>query len=131
MLPRFQIVRIALIGVRLALKRDVAVGVPPHGQPHQPLDDISEIEKHEQHLALLRRVNALMVDQLVAQVHAMMHEQNPQQINRRETPEGQYRGAHNLHDCKGTIFPPFLINNNKKTVLTSFLSPFILVKSIN
>ena len=105
---RVQVVEIALVGICLSLKRDVAVSVAPHGQSHQPLNDVSEVEKHEQHLALLSRVDALVVNQLVAQIHAMMHKQHPQQINRREAMKGQYRGAHNLHGCKGTIF--FLIH---------------------
>ena len=71
---RLQIVKIALVGVCLALKRDVTVSVAFHWQPHQPLDEISDIEEHKEHLALLRRVDALMIDQFAAQVNAMMHE---------------------------------------------------------
>ena len=102
--PRLQIVKIALVGIGLALKRDVAVGIPLHGQAHQPLEQIGDIEEHEQHLALLRRVDALVVNQFIAQVNAMVHKQHPQQVNCRETAEGQNRGAHNLHGRKGTIF---------------------------
>ena len=68
-----QVIEVTLVGIGLALKGNVAVGITPHGQPHQPLDEIGEIEKHEEHLALLRRVDALVVHHLVAQVHPRVH----------------------------------------------------------
>lgn len=71
--PRLQVVKVALVGVCLALKRDVAVSVTSHRQPHQPLEEINDIKEHKEHLALLRCVDALVIDQLVAQVNAMMH----------------------------------------------------------
>ena len=104
MAPRFQIMKIALVGIGLAFKRDVAVGITAHGQPDQPLDEISEIEEHEQHLALLGCVDALVVHQLIAQVHPVMHKQDSQQIDCRESVERQNRSANYLHRHKGTTF---------------------------
>ena len=100
---RVQIIEIALVGIGLALKRDIAVGIATHGKPHQPLHEVGQIEEDEQHLALLCRVDALVVHQFVADVHPMMDKKNSQQINRREATEGQYRSPHNFHRCKGTI----------------------------
>ena len=85
-----QIVKIALIGIGLAFKRDVAVGIAAHGQPRQPLDEIGKVKEHIKHLALLGRVDALMVHQFIAQVNAWMYKKHPQQINRCESLEWQY-----------------------------------------
>ena len=82
-----QIIDIALIGIGLPLKRDVTVGIPAHGQPDEPLHEISNIEEYKQHLALLGRVDAFMIHQLAAQVHPMVDKQYPQQVNRRESME--------------------------------------------
>ena len=85
---RAQVVEIALVGIGLALKRDVAIGIATQGQSHEPLDKVGQIEEDKEHLALLGRVNALMIHQLVAQVHPMMHKKHPQQVHCREAMEG-------------------------------------------
>ena len=87
--PIAQIFKIALIGIGLTLKRDVAIGIASHGE-------------HKQHLALLCRVDALMVNQLIADVNPMVDKENPQQIDCREAMEGQYRSPHNFHRRKVT-----------------------------
>ena len=79
-----QIIEIALVGIGLTLKRDVAVGVTPHRQPDNPLHEISQIEEDEQHLPLLCRVDALVVHHLVAQVYAMVYKEDSQQVDCRE-----------------------------------------------
>ena len=80
-----QIIEIALVGIGLTLKRDVAVGVTLHRQPDNPLHEISQIEEDEQQLPLLSRVDALMVHHLVAQVYAMVYKEDSQQVDCRET----------------------------------------------
>ena len=86
----FQIVKVALIGIGLTLKRDVAVGIASHGQPHQPFKEIGKVEEHKKHLALLCSVDAFMVHQFIAQIHSGVHKKHPQQINRCESFERQY-----------------------------------------
>lgn len=76
-----QIVKVALIGIGLTLKRDIAVGIATHGQSYQPFQEIGEVEEHKKHLALLSRVDALMIHQLIAQVHPRVHKKHSQQIN--------------------------------------------------
>jgi len=76
-----QIVQVALVGIGLALKRDIAVGIASHGQPDQPLKEVSHIEKHVEHLALLGGVDALVVHHLVAQIDPVMDKKYPQQID--------------------------------------------------
>ncbi len=100
--PIAQIFKIALIGIGLTLKRDVTIGIASHGQPHKPLQQVGHIEEHKQHLALLCRVDALMVNQLIADVNPMVDKENPQQIDCREAMEGQYRSPHNFHRRKVT-----------------------------
>ena len=90
MTARLQIMKIALVGISLPLKGDIAVSITAHRQPHQPLDEIGEIEEHIQHLTLLSSVDAFMVHHFVTQVHAMMHKQDPQQIDSRESLKRQY-----------------------------------------
>ena len=85
-----QIVKVTLIGVGLAFKRDVAVGIATHGQPQQPFQQIGHVEEHEQHLALLSSVDALVVQQLMVQIHAMVHKKHTQQIDGAEALEWQY-----------------------------------------
>lgn len=103
-----QIVEIALVGIGLSLKRDITVSITTHRQPDDPLHEIGQIEEDEQHLPLLRRVDALVVDQLVAEVHPMMYKEDSQQIDGRESMKGQYRSPHNFHCCKvTTIFANF------------------------
>lgn len=85
-----QIVKVALIGISLTFKRDVAVSIAAHGQPHHPLDEIGQIKEDKEHLALLCSVDALMVHQLVAQVHPRVYKKHPQQVNRCESLERQY-----------------------------------------
>ena len=122
--PCLQIVKVALVGIGFALKRDVAVGIAPHGQPHQPLDQISQIKKHEQHLALLSGVDAFMVHQFVAQVHAMVHKKYPQQVDCREAIERQYGGAHDLHRHKGTTFFLIHIPHSRSRAITRRDAPW-------
>lgn len=100
--PRLQVVKIALVGIGLTLKRNVAIGISTHRQPHEPLEQIGDEEEHEQHLALLRRVDAFVIHHLIAQIHPRMHKQNTQQVDGRETLEWQYRRPHNFHSDKVT-----------------------------
>ena len=72
---------VALHGVGLALEGDISRGIPLHGQPDQPLDNINQIKENKQHLTLLGSVDALMIHHLVTQIHPMMHKQNSQQID--------------------------------------------------
>ena len=104
MAPVLEVFKVALVGVCLTFKRDVTVSIPAHGQPCQPLDHIGKIKEQEKHLALLCRVDALMVDQLMAQVHSGMHKEDSQQIDGREPAERQYPCPDDLHGCKGTIY---------------------------
>ena len=84
---RLQVVQIALIGIGLAFKRDIAVGIATHRQPQQPFHQVGEVEEHKKHLALLRRVNALMVHHLMAQIDPRVHKQHTQQVDSRESLE--------------------------------------------
>ena len=97
-----QVIHVALIGIGLALKRDVAIGIAAHGQPDQPFDEIGKKEEDKEHFTLLGRVNALMVHHLVAQVNPRVHKKHSQQIDGSESPEWQYRSTHNFHCCKYT-----------------------------
>ena len=97
-----QVIHIALVGIGLTLKRDIPVGIAAHRQAHQPFAQISDEEEHEQHLALLRRVDSFVVHHLVAQVNPGMHKQHTQQVDGREALEWQYRSPHNFHNGKGT-----------------------------
>ena len=110
-----QVVKVTLVVVSLSLKRDVAVGVAAHGQPHDPLAEIDDVEEDKQHLALLGRVNALMVHQLIAQVHTRVHKKHSQQIDCCESLERQYRSPDDFHRDKGTII--FLIGSHKSPMV--------------
>lgn len=99
-----QIVQVALVGIGLTLKRDIAVSIAAHGQPHEPLHEIGQIKEHEQHLALLGRVNAFMVHQLMAQIYPRMHKKHTQQVDGRVASKGQYGRADDFHRGKVTIF---------------------------
>ena len=103
-LTMFQIAQIALVSVSLPFKRDVAVSIAAHQQAHQPLHQIEEVEKDKQHLALLGRVDALVVHQFIAQIDPVMHKEHPQQIDGVVSLERQYGCADNLHRRKDTIF---------------------------
>ena len=87
MAAMFQVIQVALVGISLALKGNVAISITPHGQSHQPLDAIGKIKEDKQHLALLSGVDALMVHQFITQVNAGMHKKCSQQINCRESLE--------------------------------------------
>lgn len=76
-----QIVQVALVTMGLALKRDVAVSIATHAEADEPLKEIGNVKEHEQHLALLRRVDALVIQQLMAQINARMHKHHPQQVD--------------------------------------------------
>ena len=82
-----QIVEIALVGVCLTLKRDVAIGITTHRQAHEPLHQIGDIKEDEEHLALLSRVDAFMIHHLMAQIDSRVYKQHPQQIDGREPLE--------------------------------------------
>ena len=111
-----QVIEIALVGIGLALKRDVAVGVTAHRQPDNPLHEIGHVEEDEQHLPLLCRVDALVVDELVAQVHSMMYKQDSQQIDCRESMKGQYRSPHDFHCCKVTTLFAIIHPDESSTI---------------
>lgn len=98
-----KIVQVALVGVGLALKRDVTVGVAAHRQPDDPLHHIGHVEKHEQHLALLCRVDALVVHQFLAQIDTRVHKQDAHQVDGHKAAKGQYVGADDFHGGKVTI----------------------------
>ena len=76
-----QVGQVALVAVCLALERDVAVGIATHAQPDQPLHHIGQVKEHEQHLALLSSVDALVIDQFIAQVHPGVDKHHPQQVD--------------------------------------------------
>lgn len=76
-----QVGQIALVAVCLAFKRDVAVGIATHAQPDQPFHHIGQVKEHEQHLALLGSVDALVIDQFIAQVHPWVDKHDPQQVD--------------------------------------------------
>ena len=76
-----QIVKVALVGIGLPLKRDIAVGIATHREPDEPLDDVSQIKEDVEHLALLGSVDALVVHHLVAQIDPMMDKKYSQQID--------------------------------------------------
>ena len=99
-----QVVQVSLVGIGLALKRDVAVGVAAHGEPDGPFHQVGQVKAHEQQLALLCRMDALVVHHLVAQVHARVHKQHSQQVDGREAVKGQYGRADDFHVGKGTNF---------------------------
>ena len=100
--PVVQIIQIALVAVGLTLKRDIVIGITTHGEPDDPFHKIGQKKEHKQHLALLRRVDALVVNHLVAQIHAMMHKKHAHQVDGRESMERQYGCPHNFHRCKVT-----------------------------
>ena len=99
-----QVIQIALIGIGLTLKRDIPVGVAAHRQSQQPFHKIGNVKEHEQHLALLRRVDAFVVHQLAAQILPGVHKKYTQQIDSREALEWQNRCPHNFHSGKVTTF---------------------------
>ena len=99
-----KVVEVTLVGIGLALKRDVAVSISAHRQAHQPFHHIGHIKEHEQHLTLLGRVDALMVHQFIAQVNPWTHKQHAQQVDGSETVKRQYLGTDDLHSGKDTNF---------------------------
>lgn len=82
-----QVIQIALIGIGLPFKRDIAIGISTHGQAHQPFNEIGQEKEDKEHLALLGRVYAFVVHHLVAQVNPRMHKQHSQQIDGSKSPE--------------------------------------------
>ena len=45
MATMLQVIQIALVGISLALKRDIAISIATHGESHQPLDAIGKIKE--------------------------------------------------------------------------------------
>ena len=116
----FQVIQVALVGISLAFKGNVAVSVAAHGQSHQPLDAIGQIKENNKHLALLGSVDALVVHQLIAQVNAGMHKKHSQQINRCESLERQYFCPEYLQRYKGNAFYGFSQPQRAVSVLSQF-----------
>ena len=114
-----QVIRVALVGIGLALKRDIEVGVAAHRQPHQPLHDVGHIEKDKQQLALLSRVDTFVGHHLITQINARVHKQHTEQIDGRESSERQYRRPDNLHCRKGTTFFPIITLSRSSWPLTT------------
>ena len=85
-----EVIKIALVDVGLALKRDIAIGISSHGQTNDPFGNISQKKEHKQHLTLLCSVDALVVNHLIAQINPMMHKKHAHQVDGRETMERQY-----------------------------------------
>lgn len=79
-----QIAEVVAVGVCLALEGYVAIGsvvVAVLHQPYKPFQDIDNVERDEQHLAHLRRVDSLVVDHM---------EVNPPGVARPECAEEIY-----------------------------------------
>lgn len=84
MTPPGQIIEVIAMSISLLLKGNGAIGaveIALNDQTHQPLQHIYYIEPHEEELAHLRRVDSLMVHQLVGEPRRVAHPQRAQQID--------------------------------------------------
>ena len=98
MLAVLEVMEITIIAVGLTLKAYVAIGVTFEQQPDEPLDDIHHIEEHIQHLAHLSSVDALMVDEALAQPNPGVNKEHSKEIHRREAARWrQIFAANYLH----------------------------------
>lgn len=82
-----QVFGFVLLVVGLSLKGDVAVGIAFHGQPHKPFYKIEDVEEDEAEFFHLRRVNALMIYQMIGNVDTMMHQHETKNVDCREPLE--------------------------------------------
>lgn len=94
-----EVVQVTLVLVGLAFERDLPIGIAASAQPHQPLDHIPDVKPHNGHLQQLCRVYPLMVDELLRQVNAWMHEEYTQQVDGAESAHGDIFGTDYFHYC--------------------------------
>ena len=110
MTPPLEVVKVALILVGLALKRNLAIGIAAPQQAHQPLGHIPHIESDDAHLKQLSGVDALMVNEFLRQVNTWMNKQYAQQIDGTEPAHRNVFGPYNFHylGAKLAFFPHIL-----------------------
>ena len=82
-----EIVLVIHVGIGFALERDPAVGPSFQRKADEPFDDVPEIESGNAHLQHLRRVDALMLDEIVRQYDTLAAEKQAEQIDRVVAPE--------------------------------------------
>ncbi len=92
-----QVILVVHVGVGLALKTDVHIGIAPHWQADAPFHQIPQIETHEQHLHHLARVDALMTDEVGRKQGAGTAKQHTHNVDSIKVLGWQYAVANNLH----------------------------------
>ena len=95
-----QVVHVGLMAVGFPLEGDAEVGVATAAQFHHPFSQIPQVEEDDPHLQDLRRVDTLMIDQPLREIHVVMAEEHTAEIDGGKMREGYVFVAHDDHQCK-------------------------------
>ena len=89
--------------VGFALKRDVQIGSAMQGQTNEPFHKVPQIESHDEQLQHLRRVDALVLDEIRGDGDAFAAEQQATNVDGVILPERNQSVVDDLHLYR-TIF---------------------------
>ena len=96
--PPSQILQIVLVGVGLAFEADGTVGavtVAEQNEPHEPFDQVPEVEPDDEELEHLCRVDALVVDVGRCERQVAAREDDAEEVDRPKTGKGDETVADN------------------------------------
>lgn len=120
--------------VGFALERNVGVGSSAHRQADEPLYDIPQIEAHDEHLQHLRRVDALVLNEVCRDAHPFTAEQQAADVDGVVAAKGQQAVVddfHLIYNLQFTInnFDGFIVANakSKPNILFS-LKIFVILR---
>ena len=71
-----KVVHVSLVGIGFSFKANAEVSVATHHKPYPPFNKVDDIERKVEQLAHLCCVNALMVYQPLAYIHASVYEEH-------------------------------------------------------
>ena len=92
-----EIVGVVHVSIGFSLEGDVEVGAAGEWQADEPLKEVAEVEAHDEQLQHLSGVDALMAEELCADVDAPAAKQDAADVDGVEAAERKQAVVNDLH----------------------------------
>src|SRR3712207_1447763 len=98
-----EIVLVVHVRIGLAFERDMRVGTPLHGQADKPFYHIPEVETYEAQLYHLRRMYALVLNEVARNERTLTAEEQSEYVDGIVLPRWQQAIMYDFHCLRLTI----------------------------
>lgn len=99
-MPLLQVTCVVHVGIRLALKTNVAVSITVKKQSDEPFRHIPNVEAHNEHLPHLTGVDEFMPKQRRSKSDTVPAKQHPEEVHGMKTLQRQHIVAYYYHKHK-------------------------------